>query len=540
MLRSFARATRLVLLLPAGCGGAGAAAQAVRPDAQTGAQALGESTECRDVSGGTKPLVVDWKPEQRVDLEVAMSEGLAVVSYTCKGMELLSDCRVEGTYGFKGVVLKQQVIRLADADEIKMNLPLSGAQLVAQLDSELDRGATLDLATALIGNLTSTRFAVNRPELKGSCEGATHFVRGANVGAFVMQAGNRATLATTATLFGAGAGAGSTSSRLSRVEDGRLDACKVLDQANAATSSPPPNCGALIRLHLVPIAAGTAGAPAPTAAAETACPEGMVLSEGKCTKPQAGVVHECQKSDAKDCTLQCDKGDRASCHELGRLYQDGASGVAKDPTRARTLFERSCGMDHGGGCSDFGITLLTGDATAKDPPKAAQSFERACKLGEANGCFNLANLYYEGVGVTADKAKAFSLYEQACNAGKAAGCINLGAAYDDGEGVTVDKVKAFSLFKRACEGDEAIGCNNLAFMFAQGSGTTADQAQAARYYERGCTLGNAKACEYLGARYRDGNGVEKNPDKARELLKKSCDAGNQAACAPAAPVAPSG
>jgi uncharacterized protein len=528
MLRSLSRATRLALLLPAGCGGAGAAAQAIRPDAQTGAQALGESAECRDVSGGTKPLVVDWKPEQRVDLEVAMSEGLAVVAYDCKGMELLSDCRVDGTYGFKGVVLKQQLIRLADADEIKMNLPLSGAQLVAQLDAELDRGATLDLATALIGNLTSTRFVVTRPELGGNCQGATHFVRGANVGAFVMQAGNRASVATSAALFGAGAGAGSTSSRMSRVEDGRLDACQTLDQG---TGGPPRNCGALIRLHLVPIGAGTPGTAQATAAAETSCPEGLVLSEGKCTKATAGVAHECQKSDSKDCTLQCDKGERASCHELGRLHQDGAAGVAKDPARARTLFERSCSMDHGGGCSDLGIALLTGDAAAKDPPKAAQSFERACKLGEANGCFNLANLYYEGVGVTADKAKAFSLYEQACNAGKAAGCINLGAAYDDGEGVTVDKAKAFSLFKRACEGDEAIGCNNLAFMFGQGSGTTADQAQAARYYDRGCTLGNAKACEYLGSRYLEGKGVEKNADKARELLKKSCAAGNQAACA---------
>jgi TPR repeat protein len=527
MLRSIARASRFALLLPVGCGGVGAAAQAVRPEAPTGAAALGEPTECRDVSGGAKPLIVDWKPEQRVDLEVAMSDGLAVVKYDCKGMELLSDCRLEGSYGFKGVVLKQQLIRLTDADEIRMNLPLSGVELIAQLDAELARGATLDLATALVGNLTSTRFAVAQPELSGSCQGATHFVRGANVGAFVMQAGNRATVATTAALFGAGAGAGSSSSRLSRVEDGRLDACQSLEQASSG--SPPRNCAALIRVHLVPIGAGTPGAVQVATAAETSCPEGLVLSEGKCTKAAAGVVHECKKGDSAGCTLQCDNGDRASCQTLGRLYQDGSAGVAKDPARARALFEKACGLDHGSGCSDLGIVLMT-DEAAKDPPKAAQSFERACKLGEANGCFNLANLYYEGAGVTADKAKAFSLYEQACNAGKAAGCINLGAAYDDGEGVAVDKQKAFALFKRACEGDEAIGCNNLAFMYGQGSGVTADQAQAARLYERGCTLGNVTACEYLGARYLEGKGVEKSIDKARELLKKACDAGNQRAC----------
>ena len=145
---------------------------------------------------------------------------------------------------------------------------------------------------------------------------------------------------------GCSASAGSTSSRFSRVEDGRLDACQTLEQTSA---KPPSNCGALIRLHLVPIGAGTPGAAVATAAPETSCPEGMVLSEGKCTKPAAGVVHECKKSDVQDCTLQCDKGDRASCQELGRLYTDGASGVAKDPTRARALFDKA---------TDGGLSLI--------------------------------------------------------------------------------------------------------------------------------------------------------------------------------------
>jgi TPR repeat protein len=523
-------------LFAAGCGGAGAAAKAVRPDAPTGSTALGESTECRDVSRGSKPLVVDWKPEQRGDLEVAMSEGVAIVAYDCQKMELLTDCRAEGSYGFKGVVLKQQMIRLADADEIKMNLPLSGASIVAKLDTELDRGATLDLATALVGNLTSTRVTVGKTELVGQCAGATHFVRGANIGAFVMQAGNSANVASSASLFGVSAGAGSSSSRVSRVEDGRLDACQGGEQS---PNAPPRNCSALIRVHLVPIAQGTA-APVRTeaAAVDVACPEGTVLADGKCTKPAAGVLHQCARDDAKDCRAQCEQGDRGSCHELGRLNQVGGGGLPKDLAQARTLFEKSCGLDDSGGCSDLGIALLTGEAAQNDPARAAQSFDKACKLGEANGCFNLANLYWDGTGVTADKAKAFSLYDQSCNAGKAAGCINLGAAYDDGEGVAVDKAKAFSLFKRACEGDEPIGCSNLAFMFSQGSGTSVDQAQAARFYERGCALGNAKSCEYIGTRYVEGNGVEKNPDKGRAFLKQACDGGSASACAPAGAAPP--
>ncbi len=517
-----------LVALPSAACSAGGAAKAVRPEAVTGAAALGEAPACRDVSRGAKPLVVDWRPEQRVDLEVAMSDGLAVVSYDCRQLELLADCHVEGSYGFKGVVLKEQLIRLADADEIKMNLPLSGATLVAQLDSELARGTTLDLATALVGNLTSTRFALSRGELSGQCDGATHFVRGANVGAFVMQAGNRASVASAAALFGAGAQAGSSSSRLSRVEDGRLQACEESDQAQ---TTPPRNCAALIRLNLVPISTeANVATPRASPETETACPAGSVLSEGKCTKAKAGATHECSPGDQKDCAAQCTAGERGSCHALGRLYVAGAPGLAKDPKRALELFDKACGLEHGGGCSDLGIALLSSEAGAPDPKRAAASFERACKLGEANGCFNLANLYYDGVGVDADKAQAITLYEQACNAGKAAGCINLGAAYDDGEGVPEDKTKAFSLFKRACEGDEPIGCSNLAFMFAKGSGTAVDQAQAARFYERGCTLGNAQACEYIGTRYLDGNGVEQNAERGRALLKQACDGGSQTAC----------
>jgi len=511
----------------AGCS-AGGAARAVRPNAVTGAAALEEPTACRNVSRGAKPLVVDWRPEQRVDLEVAMSEGLAVVSYDCHRLELLADCRVEGSYGFKGVVLKQQLIRLADADEIKLNLPLSGASLVAQLDAELARGTTLDLATALVGNLTSTRFALASSELSGQCDGATHFVRSANVGAFVMQAGNRANMASAAALFGAGTQGGSSSSRVSRVEDGRLAACEESDQSQTTA---PKNCAALIRLNLVPISTMVnAAAPRPTPAIEAACPTGSVLSEGKCAKATAGAAHECDPGDVKDCTAQCGQNERGSCNALGRLYLAGAAGLEKDPKHALALFDKACALDGGGGCSDLGIALLSAESGAPDPKRAAASFERACGLGEANGCFNLANLYYDGVGVAADKARAIALYEQACNAGKAAGCINLGAAYDDGEGVPEDKAKAFSLFKRACEGDESIGCNNLAFMYAKGSGTSADQAQAARFYERGCTLGNAQACEYAGTRYLDGNGVEKNPERGRALLKQSCDGGQRSAC----------
>src|SRR5262245_29071746 len=112
--RSFAF---LYLLLP-GCG-AGTAAEAVRPPEQTASSALGESAECRDVSRGAEPLVVDWKPEQRGELEVAMKDGVAIVAYDCNGIRLLPDCRLDGEYGFIGMTRKEQVVRLETMDEVK-------------------------------------------------------------------------------------------------------------------------------------------------------------------------------------------------------------------------------------------------------------------------------------------------------------------------------------------------------------------------------------------------------------------------------------
>jgi TPR repeat protein len=518
----------------------GSVASAARPAQATAAEALGEPDpdQCRDVTRGGRPLIVDLKPEQRADLEVAMSEGVAVVAYSCNKLELLPDCAAEGSYGFKGIVLKQQVIRLADADEIRANLPFSGIALASRLEGDLARGTTLDLATALVGNLTSTRLRVHRSELQGMCEGATHFVRGANVGAFVMQTGSQAEVATAAQLFGAGGEAGSQSSRMMRVADGRLQECL---KSRPDSAAPPEQCRALLRLRLLPIAtapmadpnlaSGVEAADSPPEDEET-CPEGLVLSEGKCVVQAKARLHVCNPTDLAGCTEQCNQGEPQSCAHLARLYRRGKH-TAPDATRAAELYAKACELNQASACSDLGILVAEGTGTPRDAGRAAELFDQACKLGEANGCFNLGTLYYDGSGVEKDPQRAFELFSQACNAGKAAGCINVGVAYDDGDGVARDPVRAFSLFKRACEGEEPLGCYNLAYMYSTGSGTVADQRRAAQYYERACTQGSAKGCEQIADRYLKGNGVAQDEQQASVRLQRACRLGSQSACAKA-------
>jgi hypothetical protein len=82
-LRTLLATLAAALLILPGCG----AGEAVRPDAIRGAAALGESGGTCPTPHST-PLVVDWKADERADLEVAMQHGVAVVSYTCTGIKL--------------------------------------------------------------------------------------------------------------------------------------------------------------------------------------------------------------------------------------------------------------------------------------------------------------------------------------------------------------------------------------------------------------------------------------------------------------------
>lgn len=112
--------------------------------------------------------MVDFRPEQRVDLEVAVHDGVAVVAYDCKSFRLLKDCRIDGSYGFVGTTTKDQVIKLDDADEIKANLPLSGLKIAGTLEGEMQRGASLDIAPMMIGKMRTTWVSATRDDLRGT------------------------------------------------------------------------------------------------------------------------------------------------------------------------------------------------------------------------------------------------------------------------------------------------------------------------------------------------------------------------------------
>jgi hypothetical protein len=470
--------------------GPGAAAEAVRPRSLTGAEAMGEK-RCFVPENDGSPLVVDWKADERSDLEVAMRDGIAVVAYTCDTIKLLRDCHIDGRYGFKGVTRKEDVIQLKNEDELRANLPKTGALVGTDIRADLARGASIDVAVMLVGKRRTTRIHATRADLVGECDGATHLVRGASVGAFAMTSGSRAEIRTVAQIFGGGGDAASGSAHVQQSRDGTLESCA---SANPDDDAPPKQCGATIRLELAAI---SEHAPAPGSGtrddASGECASGLVLSSGKCTRPDAEPTHQCAEKDLVDCATQCERGHLGSCSILAVATLYGR-GVTKDEARAIELFDRACNAGIGRGCTGLGVAYAKGLGVRQDAARAADLFKRACDTGYARGCKNLGVAYADGTGVPKDEARGARLIGQSCDAGSPEGCYDFALLYANGRGVPQDDHRAADLYKQSCDADYALACSSLALALETGSGVTKDAKRAAALYQKSCDAGDATGC----------------------------------------------
>lgn len=539
MKRSLALASLAVslpIVLLAGCGGSGTPAEKIRPKDPTFAGAMGEKEsgpsssgggECREVEASGEPLVVDWKPEQRGDLEVLMREGVAVVSYSCKGLELLKDCHVDGKYGFLGMTKKEQVVRLTNADEVKANLPLAGAGIAANIGAEMQRGATLDVALVMVGKVKTTWAKVAQDELRGECNGATHFVKGAIVGAFVMETGTKGEAKTAAQLFSAGASAQSASSKSVRNKDGDINDCA---KADPDAKKAPPQCQAMVRLELKAIAPKAAGAkpePAPetkpevAATVETSCPKGMVLAAGKCTaETKEAPAFLCSPKDAKQCLEQCEKGHAGSCGLAGIQHSRGVAGAKADDAKAKELLGKGCDGGDSNSCFNLGLMWMNGRGGSKDPAQAAKLWEKGCAEADAASCNLLGNVYETGQGAAKDEAKALALYTKGCEGGSDDACGKAGRMTLDGRGGSKDVAKATDFLKRACDGNVGQACADLGLMQEVGKDAPKNAIGAKLLYQRGCIRGNADACVNQ-ARLELGQGG--SADNAKRAFESACN-----------------
>jgi uncharacterized protein len=505
----------LAIATQGACGKPGTVGEAVRPEAPPV-----QKTLCDSVADFGQPLIVDLKAHERAVYEAVMKGGVAVVHYDCSNLQIMKDCRLEGDYGFVGVSPKEELVRLEGADEIRVNLPSFGAKVAA----EVSRDASLDLGMVMVGMRRTTVTEANRARLVGSgCGKATHFVRGAFVGAFALKQGSSGAVSGALQVFGVGTESSSSSSKRTENRDGDATACK---KQNAGADSPDPSCSALLRLELTALDV----TPQEHVGTVDVCPKELVLVDGKCAPPTASAPYQCREGQREECEAQCDKGHAGSCAAAGFLYF-GAHGVTADPEKAAKLSGKACDAGSPRGCSNLGHAYERGEALPKDMEKARALYEKGCEGGFARGCTNLGVLAERG----SDASRANSLFDRGCEAGDARGCHYLGINVDKGNGVTKDAERAKALFSRACQGKFGDACALLAAQLV--GGTEDDRQKGVKELDESCASGTASACRFLGTLRRSGTKLPKDPTKALRDFERGCDAKDSDSCVEAAALA---
>ncbi|MBK8261145.1 MAG: SUMF1/EgtB/PvdO family nonheme iron enzyme [Nannocystis sp.] len=207
---------------------------------------------CGVIKSRDRPVIIEWPSADRANLEQQIRRGdkIVVVRYEGCEMEVLRDCAAPGAYRYAAVQRKEESSSLKDEDELYAKIPLGAAQLVGELKSH----GALELTMTIVGGYESSSASLPRHQLTGACEGATHLVRSLTVGAFTLSSGRGAEARVGAEAWGAGAGGRTARERGALRSDGDPRSCHSGDD-----DAPPDQCGALLRLEVVPL--GEAAAP---------------------------------------------------------------------------------------------------------------------------------------------------------------------------------------------------------------------------------------------------------------------------------------
>ena len=211
-----------------------------------GMEATGQS-KCGVKQSSAKPLVVEWPSTERAALEGRTKAGLVAVRYNGCEMEVLTNCSApKDSYNYVGLTQKTEVVRIADADELYAQMPVGAAKL----EGQLERSGELNVEMTIVGRMEASTSQFIVEDLHGRCDDATHVITGLTVGAFSFYSGAAAEVGASATIGNAGGGAKSSSEKSLLNTDGDLQACAT---STPDDTSAPTNCGAALRIEVVPI-----------------------------------------------------------------------------------------------------------------------------------------------------------------------------------------------------------------------------------------------------------------------------------------------
>jgi len=461
-----------IVAVALGCPKPGAVAEAVRP--KPSVSVPGEA-RCGVSKGHAEPLVVEWPSSVRAKLEALTKKSLVAVHWEGCELEVLSHCKVPGTYAWTPITRKEDRVSMRDQDELWANVPIGAGGL----ESKLARSGALHVRMTIVGRWEADHDVIHANELAGECDGATHVVTAMAAGAFDFWAGAEATVAGGASVATIGVGGKSASSAELINRDGDNAAC---EKSSNADKLPPDGCGALLRIELSKVGAAKPSE-TPECTGKTAwdgkqcaalvvgsgleCPTGFTVVGNECKKVGAapvasvGATKLCTYGDPIECTRLCEvESDAASCNDLALMLSRG-DGVTMDEKKATTFYLRGCDLGSASSCNSAGTRLEYGRGTPKDEATAATLYAKSCDAGWPSACNNLGRMVINGWGVPKDEPRAVDLFRKGCGQGDIGACANLGWCYVRGRGVSADRAAGVGHLKKACNGGNGWACDRL-------------------------------------------------------------------------------
>lgn len=470
----------------------------------------------RDLAkGSSRPMVVDWAPEDRASLESRAGRGVILVKITDAGIEPLWDCSLPSgsKYEFTGVSPKRDHVDARTDAELAANFPMG----FAKFRSVVQSGQAISADVRMIGVAELNRLSVKRSDLSPQCQAATHFVKELTIGGF--QFGSAASSGASAGAgvgnLGAEAGYRGISNRLT--EEGDF---KVCEGADPDSRTAPARCKGILRVRLVPIDqdANTESA--------MSCGPGMRWNGSACAQveatkqaPAAPKAYECAKGNARECVEQCEKGNPASCRLAGLAIAGTSAGTADN---MKKLFGLACKGEDWEGCSTYADFLQS----ERNEVDAAKLHAAACLGGFSGACTNYGvTAYFGRGGVKQDRALSYKLWERACRLGDFFACSNAGVIVQKGDGgVRRDETMARRLFELSCQNKNPGACVNLAFMYELGLGGAGDKNESFKLYLDACEKNDALGCVLGGLLLEENFGKDRQRmQQALSLYEKACN-----------------
>lgn len=544
--------------------GAGCANQAemVRPEQANISSALGDSATCTPelltAPNGAQRFVVEWSDADREALETEMAHGVALVKYTCDGIELLRSCAVPGEYGYRASrSQKTKTLQITDAASASANLstPTPGAAIQAAME----QGKALNLAYVMIGSMTTPVKDVTRDQIdRSACKEATHFIYQTQVGAFAIAAGERGQAVSAAEVLGYGNAEGQISSeRQALSADGDAEACK---QASARDEEPPEGCGAMMRISIIPVIDGKidavavgnqnkqASASAASAVDTRTCPTGAVYVEGACVAPSQTSSYLCKRYDLSGCETQCKNGSLESCGRMGEAFleehdffdyydisqedePEAFQALKKLKPMLPVLNEACEDEEEANACTLAALIIGAQSGPSTEPSTEEQAEEMlplmgmGCYLGNSTACSfiveALGSEYMDEVGIEGDGEMLEHIVSTGCDSGSARACLELGGfyykgnKYSDDPDLQADIRRAAKYTARACHAGVDEACFWGAALYA-----TNDANTCLNLINQVAPTSNPKLERYVGIYWPELHG-EKREGEVKEFCQRT-------------------